>query len=598
MPTSTPLKFFTILLLAVSAPTQAEPPARERADEYATQLMDEANPQRHMAASRLKAVSARTSIPADVERRLADYLRQAPTEDLERAAMIGQAAQVLGTSHADSAALGEVIDALTVALHKQSLPVPRRDSADALYMLARHSSLPATTLETIEDRAFHDTDRKVRIGAMRAMIEAGPDDETRQRLHRVLMEQARLSDNEFAAPESWNYGIGGDHNAITMLLWSLHEPDVPEDVLELWVSKLGSGYRHESAYHMLDRAVKEGPLPDSIYQGLLAVAEKESRMLDARRREEIYRLLQRSRAGSAEAGSEVIDDLALARTFALATETGKRRTAGHLLREFANTNPLQTESLDLLAGIGASEEDRELRELALRVLGYAAAEPYVEVLHGYFNTGRYDHLVLQMFLAGYGREAWVRRYAADQKLHPRFRSAAIYDYSRSGYEVPKDVIALLQDIARDDPEYDVRQGAGQSLRHLNSWVPLQARLERQENQLHVLFMVWLGLVAGYLLSGVVAVFFLVVRWGRIRERFSGVAIAGWFGVAVLLVPAVGFGALSMVRHNGPTPTSEEMFLTFLPTYVLAAYFIYTAVQIMRAGLGPRRLPAPGAVSAI
>lgn len=587
MSISTPLQFFALLLLAISAPTQAAPPSREQADEYATQLMDATNPQRYMAASRLKAVNAREGIPADVERRLADFLCQASTEDSERAGMIGQAAEVLGMSQADSAALPEIIDALMVALERQSLPAPRRESAQALFMIARHTSLPAATLASIEDRAFHDVDRKVRIAAMRALIEAGPDHETRQRLHQVLMEQARLSDNEFAAPESWNYDIGGDHNAITMLLWDLHQPDVPEDVLTLWVSKLGSGFRHESAYHMLKKAVEAGPLPDPVYQGLLAVAEKESRTLDARRREEIYRLLQRSRAASDAAGSNEIDDLALARTFALAAETGKRRTAGHLLREFANTNPLQRESLDLLAGICVEEEDRELRQLALRILGYAAAMEYVDVLHDYFNTGQYDHLVLQMFLAGYGREAWVRKYAADPKLHSRFRSAAIYDYSRSGFEVPKDMIAFLQDIARDDPEYEVRQAAGQSLHHLQAWVPLQTRLEREENQLLVLFSVWLAAVGTYLLSGSLAVLILVARWARVREGFSGIAIAGWFGVAVLLVPAVGFAALSLLRHNGPTPTSEETFLTFLPTYLLAGYFIYTAVHIIRAGLGSK-----------
>lgn len=587
MSISTPLKFFAILMLAVSASTQAAPPTREQADEYATQLMEATNPQRYMAASRLKAVSANEGIPADVERRLADYLRQASTEDSEQAGMIGQAAEVLGMSQADSPALLEIIDALTVALERQALPAPRRESAHALFMIARHTSLPAATLERIEDRAFHDVDRKVQIGAMRALIEAGPDHETNQRLHQVLMERARMSDNEFAAPESWNYDIGGDHNAITVLLWDLHEPDVPEDVLKLWVSKLGSGFRHESAYRMLERVVKAGPLPEPIYQGLLTVAEEESRMLDARRREKIYRLLQRSRAASDEAGSNELDDLALARTFALAAETGKRRTAGHRLREFANTNPLQRESLDLLAGIGAGEEDRELRQLALRILGYAAAVEHVDVLHGYFNTGQFDHLVLQIFLAGYEREAWVRKYAADPNLHPRFRSAAIYDYSRSGFEVPNSMIALLQDIARDDPEYEVRQGAAQSLRHLQAWVPLQARLERQENQRQVLFSVWLAVIGAYLLSGSVAVFFLVARWARVREGFSGIAIAGWFGVAVLLVPAAGFAALSLFRHNGPTPTSEEMFLTYLPTYLLAGYFIYTAVKIIRAGLGSK-----------
>ena len=172
-----------------------------------------------MAASRLKAVSARDGIPADVERRLADYLRQASTDDSERADAMGLAAQVLATSRADSPALLEIIDALTVALERQSLPVPSRESAQALFMIAHHTSLPSATLTRIEDRAFHDADRKVRIAAMRALIKSDPDHETKQRLHRVLMEQARLGDNEFATPESWNYDIGGDHNAITMLVW-------------------------------------------------------------------------------------------------------------------------------------------------------------------------------------------------------------------------------------------------------------------------------------------------------------------------------------------------------------------------------------------
>ena len=56
---------------------------------------------------------------------------------------MGLAAQVLATSRADSPALLEIIDALTVALEEQSQPVPRRESAQALFLIAHHTSLPA-----------------------------------------------------------------------------------------------------------------------------------------------------------------------------------------------------------------------------------------------------------------------------------------------------------------------------------------------------------------------------------------------------------------------------------------------------------------------
>ena len=246
-----------------------------------------------------------------------------------------------------------------------------------------------------------------------------------------------------------------------------------------------------------------------------------------------------------------------------------------------------TQSLELIASVAQHEQDRELRQLALRVLGYSAPKQYVGVMHGYFDSGQYDHLVLRVFLAAYGREEWVRTYVNDADLHPKVRAAALYDYSRSGFEVPGSMISFMQDTARHDSEYDVRQAAGQSLRHLGAWVPLKTRLERQENQLMTLFAVWQAAVGVYLLGALVGVFFFVVRWSRVRQRFSVVGIFGWFAVVIALVPAVGFGALSLFRHNGPVPTSGEMFLVFLPTYVLVALFGYTTLQIIRAGMAER-----------
>jgi hypothetical protein len=98
------------------------------------------------------------------------------------------------------------------------------------------------------------------------------------------------------------------------------------------------------------------------------------------------------------------------------------------------------------------------------------------------------------------------------------------------------------------------------------------------------------------LSGLLGGFFLAARWRRVRERLSGVALFGWFAVAAVLVPVVGIGALSLLRHNGPTPTVEEMLFTFLPTYLLVGYFAYIALQIARAGLNGSQAAVPGEVA--
>lgn len=92
-----------MLLFAVLLPTAAPlvlaaPPDQSHADEYAAQLLDEENPQRHVAGLRLKAVSHRQRFPQEVERRLAAYVRQPPTNIETRAELIGEVASVLATS--------------------------------------------------------------------------------------------------------------------------------------------------------------------------------------------------------------------------------------------------------------------------------------------------------------------------------------------------------------------------------------------------------------------------------------------------------------------------------------------------------------------
>ena len=82
------------------------------------------------------------------------------------------------------------------------------------------------------------------------------------------------------------------------------------------------------------------------------------------------------------------------------------------------------------------------------------------------------------------------------------------------------------------------------------------------------------------------------RWTIVAGVLCGLAILAK-GPPGLLVPAIGFGALSLFVHNGPTPTSGEMFLTFLPTYILVAYFGYTTLKIIRAGLNVSIAPVAG-----
>ncbi len=586
-----------LLLIALALPwlaasvVVAAPPDRAHADEYVSQLLDEADPQHYLAASRLAAVGQRDGLPAEVERRLVAYLSLPPSPTPAAARLIDEVTAVLATTRPHSPVIGAIIDALALTLHQQPLPDARRGAADALFMIARHTTLPGSAVSVLVECAFADPDRKVRISAMRALIQAGPDQDLKRRLHERLMAQAAMSDAQFAAPEAWDYDVRNDHNAVLALLWNLHAPDAPQSVMALWIDKLTDRNLQDTARRMLENVVQQGPLPAPIYAQLLAVAESGSPMIDPGFREQLYRLLLRSPAQDDGAVPARVDDLALARTFAFDPETGKRRTAGYRLREIANRNVLTHESLELLATVAEQEPDRELRELALRTLGYAAPKEYVDVLHHYFDSGRYDQLILRIFLASYGRDAWVRAYAGDAGVLPKVRAAAIYDYARSGFAVPDDMLGLLQAVARDDPEYEVRQAAGQALRYLDAWVPLQTRLERQENQQQALYLVWLAAVAIYPLSGVLGIFVLLVRWSRVRQRFSALGICAWVIVAVALVPAIGIGALSMLRHNGPVPSSREMLFTFLPTYLLVAYFAYSAVQMARVGLQRSAAPA-------